>query len=371
MIESKRYGGWVIDWKRFERSALIKFLTVYMLTSFILLAFVGFLYYMDVRKDTVIDVRSEMLKVLYALRENPHQKFDRYRVIVDDIKGHVAPSFRQYHDRFELIACANPHYQNKVYVITAPLSIATHYTEDILKKIIAVYLLLFIPFFGIGYLLSRIALSPIKNGYDTLIAFNRDVIHDLKTPITTMGINAGMLQGEKCPSLHRIESSIKTLEGLYLNLESYIQTGEHLKFETVDIKSLIMERQEIYKTLYSRVFFNYYINSQSCLTDKISLLRIIDNLVANAVKYGGRIPEVTIRNDDAALYIIDNGKGINQPDKIFDRHYRESTYVSGYGLGLNIVKKLSEQLNITIQIISTTDNGTTIKIDFSKIFIIE
>ncbi|MBD3810078.1 MAG: HAMP domain-containing histidine kinase [Sulfuricurvum sp.] len=367
MIESLQYGGWVIDWKRFERDALIKFISLYMLTSFILLAFVGLLYYLDARKDTVIDVRSEMLKVLYALRENPHLIFEHYDVKVSNIKDYIAPSFRQYEDRFELVACANPHYQNKVYVITAPLSITEGYLEDILHKIIVAYMLLFIPFFLFGYLLSRVALSPIKKAYDTLIAFNSDIIHDLKTPITTIGINAGMINGEKCKPLCRIESSIKTLEGLYLNLESYLKTGEHLKMERHDIALLINAQRDVYTSLYPKVEFRYGLTPLYLNIDKISLVRIIDNLVANAVKYSGRSPLVIIQNDSRSLYISDNGKGIVQPDKIFDRHYRESAYVTGYGLGLNIVKKLADQMNIQIEILSTTEQGTTFKLDLSNV----
>ncbi|MGZ8556639.1 MAG: hypothetical protein ACXWVX_09715 [Sulfuricurvum sp.] len=36
----------------------------------------------------------------------------------------------------------------------------------------------------------------------------------------------------------------------------------------------------------------------------------------------------------------DTGKGMKDLEKIFDRHYQECAYVSGYGLGLNIVKTL-------------------------------
>jgi two-component system OmpR family sensor kinase len=366
MMRLQHFGGWVIDWKRYERSALLKFMAIYMATSFVLLSLIAILYYLDVRKDAVINVRTEMLTVLYTLRKNPNAHFERFHVMVDDVKDHIAPSFRQYDNRFELVACANPHFQNKVFVITAPLQVAFAYTEEIFRKIIAVYMVLFIPFFLLGTILARLSLKPLKKVHEALLAFNADVIHDLKTPITTIGINAELLGEDKCKPLCRIESSIKTLEGLYLNLETYLRTGEHLHPEMINLNDLILERVELFRSLYPSALFNITIEPTALFVDKISITRILDNLVTNAIKYGGKKPIVTLKTDKAHLFVSDNGKGMEHLDKIFDRHYRECTYVSGYGLGLNIVKTLTQRLGITIQVVSSP-SGTDIVLDISSL----
>lgn len=336
-----------------------------MISSFILLAFIGFLYYLDVRKDSVIDVRSEMLKVLYTIRENPKYKTDKFEVLVSSPNGLIAPSFKEYHDRFELVACANPHHQDKVYIIRAPISLAKDYLKEITRKIITAYLLLFIPFFIFGYLLARLAMIPLKKSYEALVSFNQDIIHDLKTPITTIQINGELLDVKSKP-FSRVINATKTLESLYLNLESYLRTGKHLKFEKLDLQTLFCEKRDIYTSLYPHATFFYEIEPLLITTDKINFIRIIDNIVANGIKHGARIPEIKIYTQKHTLFICDNGTGIAHPEKIFERHYCETPYVKGFGLGLNIVKRLSEQLAISIEI-TTSKEGTIFKLNLANI----
>lgn len=338
-----------------------------MLTSFILLGIVAFLYYLDVRKDSVIDIRSEMLKVLYSIRENKDYKTDKFHVRISDPTGFIAPSFTQYTDRFELVACANPHHQDQVYVITAPISLAHEYLQDISKKILIGYLLLFIPFTLFGYILSRLALIPWKNAYESLVYFNQDIIHDLKTPITTIRINGELIEKQEKP-LQRVVNATKFLEELYLNLESYLTTGQHLKHEPFELKSLIEQKVILYKSLYTQARFEINLADCSIKTDKIAFIRILDNIVANAIKHGVKEPVVSIKIKNKQLFIEDNGAGIQNPEKIFKRYYCEKPYIKGFGLGLNIVKRLSEELHIPIEITSSQE-GTIFKLNLAKIVI--
>lgn len=358
----------VINWKSIERKALIRFLAIYMFTSFLLLAFVAFLYYLDARKDSLIDVRSEMLKALYAIRENPEIKIDKFSVVVADIGDYVAPSFREYKDRFELVACANPHHQDKVYVITAPLSIANNTLNEITNKILLAYSLLFIPFFAFGYLLARLSLIPLKNSYSALVSFNEDIIHDLKTPITTISINGELLENQTSKPLKRITNATKTLEALYLNLESYLRTGKHLKIEVFDLNEVVRQRVEAMRAVFSHAIFSVEVPETFIESDKINFTRIFDNIVTNAIKHGNKEPIIKIFFEQNTLHIEDNGSGINNAQKIFERHYCETPYVKGFGLGLNIVKRLSEQLDIEI-CVSSSSKGTTFSLDLTHIIL--
>ncbi|MGZ8556638.1 MAG: hypothetical protein ACXWVX_09710 [Sulfuricurvum sp.] len=47
-------------------------------------------------------------------------------------------------------------------MITAPLQVAFAYTEAIFQKILMAYLLLFIPFFIIGYILAQLSINQIR-----------------------------------------------------------------------------------------------------------------------------------------------------------------------------------------------------------------
>jgi len=48
------------------------------------------------------------------------------------------------------------------------------------------------------------------------------------------------------------------------------------------------------------------------------------------------------------LIIEDSGVGIKEPQKIFDRYYKESQ--RGIGIGLHIVKKLCDEIGVDIRI---------------------
>lgn len=337
-----------------------------MATSFILLGFVAFLYYLDARKDSVIDLRTEMLKEFYEIRQNPNHKIKKFNVKLDDADKYTSPSFKQYNDRFELVACANSSVQNKVYVVTATPKIAENYLNEVIRKIIAAYLLVFIPFLAFGYFLARLSLIPLKNAYGALVSYNQDIIHDLKTPITTIELNGELLSASHSKPLKRIMNATKTLESLYLNLESYLRTGKHLKPERFNLSAAIEERADAYVSLYPHAEINYHMKPFWIESDKVSIMRILDNIVANAIKHGKKDPTINISIENNELVISDNGEGIANPEKIFERHYCEIPYLKGYGLGLNIVKRLSEELHIPIKITSSKE-GTSFRLNFSLV----
>jgi signal transduction histidine kinase len=85
--------------------------------------------------------------------------------------------------------------------------------------------------------------------------------------------------------------------------------------------------------------------------------------LSNSCKYACDInPTISIRFYNNTLTITDNGKGMKYPEKIFERSYSESQ--NGHGIGMHIVHRLSEELNINIQVKSSINNGTTIKLIF-------
>ncbi|MFA9389563.1 MAG: sensor histidine kinase [Prolixibacteraceae bacterium] len=93
---------------------------------------------------------------------------------------------------------------------------------------------------------------------------------------------------------------------------------------------------------------------------------ILENLVSNAVKYGNVQGELRCswQNDTNTLTISDNGPGIPQEHlpHIFERFYRAdvsgSSSVQSTGLGLYIVKMLTDIQGIQIEVDSRANQGT-------------
>jgi two-component system phosphate regulon sensor histidine kinase PhoR len=113
------------------------------------------------------------------------------------------------------------------------------------------------------------------------------------------------------------------------------------------------------------------------VTDPDWLLRLIENLVDNAIKYtpsGGRV-EVVARpaaEGAALIEVVDNGPGIASEHlpRIFERFYRvdksRSRDVGGTGLGLSIVKHLADSIGVTVAVESTPGQGTSFAVTIPR-----
>ena len=110
--------------------------------------------------------------------------------------------------------------------------------------------------------------------------------------------------------------------------------------------------------------------------NELDVLRMIDNVVENAVKYGvdgGEItitstPEIIENTPCIGITIADNGEGVDPKhlERLTERFYRveksRSKAVSGTGLGLAIVKHSVTQHRGYLKIDSTPNVGTTVRI---------
>lgn len=107
----------------------------------------------------------------------------------------------------------------------------------------------------------------------------------------------------------------------------------------------------------------------SIKTDENMLLRIIENLVSNAIKFGRGKVLIGVRksSNGMSIEIWDNGPGIPESQKslIFEAFYRgnlEYGNRDGVGLGLAIVKRLATCLECKVQINSQEGRSNVVKI---------
>lgn len=108
-----------------------------------------------------------------------------------------------------------------------------------------------------------------------------------------------------------------------------------------------------------------------------ALDRILSNLLSNAISYGdaGGVLGLKLYSDENKVYIEvwDRGKGISEvhQDKVFERLYtledsRNRAY-QGSGLGLTITKRLTEQMNGTITLVSQPYVRTVFTLTFRRL----
>jgi two-component system sensor histidine kinase BaeS len=102
------------------------------------------------------------------------------------------------------------------------------------------------------------------------------------------------------------------------------------------------------------------------------LEQVIDNLLANALRYTNEGGTVTLRlrpqEATAVLEVIDTGIGIPPEDlpHVFERFWRadksRSRATGGAGIGLAVVRELVQAHEGHIQVASTVGKGTTFRV---------
>jgi two-component system, OmpR family, sensor kinase len=222
--------------------------------------------------------------------------------------------------------------------------------------------------FVLSILFSFYALYPLRNALMLTQEFIKDILHDFNTPLASLRLNSSMLKREigENEKVNRIEQSVENILNLQQHLRSYLENHTMQK-EQFDLKSLFEEQISLLEKNYPDINFKLEVKSTTLLANKKAFTRVIDNIITNAAKYNKKNGSISIvyEHESKNLHIIDTGKGIKNPKRIFDRFYKEQE--RGIGIGLHIVKKLCEELGITINVKSEINHGTTFTLNLSKL----
>ena len=289
-----------------------------------------------------VDFDREKGKVCYVLFKDKKEISSFYPLTdVDDFCLKLSMTQEAYHEQM--------HYLHSDLVLNGLISFV-------------VVLLLSIVF-------SFYTLHPLRNALVLTREFIKDILHDFNTPIATMRLNLSLLKKEIGinKKVSRIERSIENILALEENLRNYLQSEASQK-ETFNLLELIVERvhmiEQNYPNLTYKIEVDEHINIESFKKD---FVRIVDNIIVNASKYNKPHGNVLVHYnfEEQNLYIEDTGKGIKNPKRIFERFYKE--HERGLGIGLHIVKKLSDVLGIKIEVKTVLEEGTSIILNVKEI----
>ncbi len=220
----------------------------------------------------------------------------------------------------------------------------------------------------LSLLLSFYALYPLKKALKLNEEFVKDILHDFNTPIASMVINLKLLKkkiGEN-RKIERIENNIETLMRLQNNLQVFLK-GIETQRERFEVTELLRERIAYFQVLYPSVNYSLDIPILFLDTNKDAFIRIMDNILSNAGKYNRAQGKVNVTLQETRLAIKDTGIGIEYPQKVFGRYYKEKE--RGIGIGLHIVKKLCDTLDIIIILESKVGSGTQVLLDLRKVIV--
>jgi len=212
------------------------------------------------------------------------------------------------------------------------------------------------------------SIEPYKKLNKYLDDFLKDAMHELKTPIGVARINIDMLHMKIKDDKHilRIKSALKNMTIVYEDLEYYIQS-HNLKEDKkeIDFSKFLTKRVEFFNdlTIAKNIKLIQNIEEEIHINFReIELYRIIDNNLSNAIKYSKDKLTITVslKKVDKQIVLIfqDQGVGIKDTHKIFNRYYRGDKISGGFGIGLNIVKNICEKNNIDFNVNSTPNKGS-------------
>lgn len=94
---------------------------------------------------------------------------------------------------------------------------------------------------------------------------------------------------------------------------------------------------------------------------------LFGNLINNAIKYSHPSSQIDIIFKDKVFSIEDYGIGIDKDklSKIYETYNRETDYAGGFGIGLSIVKKISQEYGLRLEVKSALDKGSCFSVTFA------
>ena len=223
-------------------------------------------------------------------------------------------------------------------------------------------------------------LKRLQSQTEAQINFVNSASHEMKTPIFIISGYINLIKRWGIENKDIVIEALNSIEEETKNMSSLISKLLFLAKDDYDekenknfnISEAITEIINDLKIIYPNQKINFSSKKSFINSDYHLIRQLFLNLIENAIKYG-RDKEIYINireNKNIIVDIIDNGEGISQENlkHIFDRFFRvdkaRSREMKSHGLGLSIVKKIVETLNIDLDIRSELNKGTIVTLTF-------
>lgn len=204
------------------------------------------------------------------------------------------------------------------------------------------------------------------------------IIHDLKNPLNhIIGTTTDKTVRQSGFNMLNIVLNV-------LDINKAQTTNLNINLEKQNIEELIGSAifQVEYLAEQKNIEFEIIIKNEFCINaDKDLTIRVLVNLLTNAIKFSSLNKKITIQvaenKKSAQTDIIDYGKGISPEniDKLFKEYSqieaKKSGKIKSTGLGLTFCKIATEAQNAKIKVSSIPNNKTTFSLIFPVISVTE
>jgi signal transduction histidine kinase len=211
------------------------------------------------------------------------------------------------------------------------------------------------------------------------------VTHELKTPVATIRLVGDTLSNGRYTSPKTVQeyAGLLSVEASRLgasidNLLAYARYSSSLAASATDRADvepteLVEDALQAVRPVLANLEFDLVVDvppdlPKICI-DRSAMIRALDNIVDNAIKYSTTDKHLAVRGRATArnvtLTVHDRGTGIARKDlsRVFERFYRGGNVtVSGSGLGLPIAKRIVESHGGSIEVRSVVGSGTEVDV---------
>lgn len=229
-------------------------------------------------------------------------------------------------------------------------------------------------------------LDSIEDSLEREKQFNHDVSHELRTPLAVILAESDYGQ-HYAENLEEAKESYRTISRQGRKMKALIEQilelsrAEHLQTisrQNIKLDELVREQVEAYQLLAQQKELQLSLDIEDNITvagDSLLLVRLIDNLVSNALKYARTTVGIVVRKNSqgAELLIWDDGIGIakEHQEQIWHRFFqvdssRKQVEDSNSGLGLALVRRIADLHGARIILDSEINQGTRFSLIFQK-----
>jgi two-component system OmpR family sensor kinase len=192
------------------------------------------------------------------------------------------------------------------------------------------------------------AIHYIKTLLESKNLFMRNMMHELKTPITKGRIAVEMIEDSSSKkTLIRAFERMNELIGELAYIERLTTQSFKPKLREVNIDEVLENSLKL--LLHNREKINIQTQHENIVTDMKLLSLALKNLIDNAIKYSEDF-STTIFTDGKSIKVLSKGRSLEHPLEYYLEPFtQEEKRQRGFGLGLYIVNNIIKRLDYKLK----------------------
>ena len=377
-----------------EKKSFYSFLALYSISSFVFIALSGYWYYTAQKSmfesnhhyklQHIADTISE--EIIHAHMEGKKLQLPELDaevslalIDVDDtvshgsIMGDFFPRKAEFfeHGEYSVFVSDSPQQHLNIKFVMVQSKALFEEVRGLKQTVLGVVFLVIMIMIALAWILSKLFMRPLHQKIEQIEGFVHDTAHELNTPITALSMSVSRAlkkQGYDEKILRNISISTKQLFDIYSALSYISFESKHKASDPIDVSLVLNKSVAYYKELSESKKVEIHVETEPFMfeIDEAKLSMLFGNLISNAIKYSMPNSKIELRLKEGVFSIQDEGIGIEEEKlaQIFERYNRQTEYAGGFGIGLSIVKKVSQEYGIGIDVRSEKGKGTCFTLRF-------